>query len=79
MYCMYVFCHYFVLTENLFCTFRELGTSIFTWNNIKKRKHSIAKLGFISYDYDITNKGIFVNFFHNLKSEWSLAPGPFCF
>ena len=27
----------------------------------------------------ITNKEVFVNLFHNLKSDWSLVPGPFCF
>ena len=26
----------------------------------------------------ITNKEIFVNLFRNLKSNWSLVPGPFC-
>ena len=24
----------------------------------------------------ITNKGIFLNLFHNLKSDWSLVPDP---
>ena len=27
----------------------------------------------------ITNKEIFVNLFRNLKSDWLLVPGPFCF
>ena len=27
----------------------------------------------------ITNKGIYLNLFYNLKSYWSLVPGPFCF
>ena len=27
----------------------------------------------------ITNKGIFLKLFRNLKSDWSLAPDPFCF
>ena len=27
----------------------------------------------------MTNKGIFLNWFCNLKSDWLLAPGPFCF
>ena len=27
----------------------------------------------------ITNKGIFLNFFRNLKSDWSLVPDSFCF
>ena len=26
-----------------------------------------------------TSKGIFLNFFRNLKSNWTLVPGPFCF
>ena len=29
--------------------------------------------------WDITNKGIFLNLFGNLKSDWTLVPGPFCF
>ena len=29
--------------------------------------------------YYITNKGIFLNLFCNLKSRWSLDPGPFWF
>ena len=27
----------------------------------------------------ITNKEIFLNLFYNLKRDWSLVPGPFCF
>ena len=29
--------------------------------------------------WDITNKGIFLNLFCNLKSDWALVPGPFVF
>ena len=46
-----IFCCYFVFAEFFLCTFRELGTSIFTMNNINKRKHGISKLEFISYVY----------------------------
>ena len=49
-----IFCYYFVLMEIFFCTFRELGTSIFALNDINKRKYGVSKLGFISYDYVVT-------------------------
>ena len=42
----------------------------------KTALHYILKLGQTIY---IMNKGIFLNLFHNLKSEWSLVPDPFCF
>ena len=29
--------------------------------------------------YYITNKEVFVNLFYNLKSNWSVVPGPFRF
>ena len=29
--------------------------------------------------YYITNKGIFLNLFRDLKSDWSLVPDSFCF
>ena len=43
------------------------------WNNSTTALHYIIKLG------QITNKGIFLNLLHNLKSDCSLVPEPFCF
>ena len=45
---------YLNVSEVLFCTFRGLGTSIFTLNNINKRNRRASKLGFFSYDYGKT-------------------------
>ena len=47
------------------------------WNNSKIALNYTMKLGQIIHS--ITNKEIFVNLFCNLKSNWSLAPDPFCF
>ena len=44
------------------------------WNNSKTALYYTIKLGQIIY-----NKGIFLNLICNLKSDWSLVPGPFCF
>ena len=43
-------------------------------NNPKTILYNIIKLGQIKY-----NKGIFLDLFCNLKHNWSLVPGPFCF
>ena len=44
------------------------------WNSLKIALHYIIKLGQV-----ITNKGIFLDLFCNLKDDWSLVPGPVCF
>ena len=68
------FCSHYIQTFVIFSL--AFHTSQIQKNNWKWNNLWCHELACIT---NITNKEIFLNFFRNLKSNWALAPGPFCF